>query len=573
MMDSESEQPSEQARLYTPADAMVSLLLDHSPPHGYGSNNYRTVMPESISLDDAHPFSSCKHDPLQQNYRNSFGKSFQDSRMLGTDDPLVEPPSYADVIFNPYAGGAVGNGDSREKCISSSPLPSSSSSSELLHVTVTQPQKVQEDVNSFVPGSGSYVTYQIVTRTNIPEYGGTDFSVRRRFRDVVTLGDRLAEIYRGYFIPPRPDKSIVESQVMQKQEFIEQRRIALEKYFRRLSAHPVLRKSKELRLFLQSQGKLPLAPTNDMASRMLDGALNLPRQLFGEGSTTITPQDVAQPAKGGRDLVRMFKELKQSVRNDWGGSRPAIVEEDKDFLEKKDKLEDLERQLSDASQQAEALVKAQQEMGETVGELGLALIKLGKFETEEAMLNTQRTHAADAKRVATAAVKASRFYREANAQSVKHLDQLHEYLGLMQAVHAAFTDRSNALLTVQTLMSELSSLNTKVERLVAASSKIFGGDKTRNRKEEELRQAVKTTEDARDCAIKEYERIKENNRAEIERFECEREHDFLEMLKGFVHNQVGYAEKIANVWEKVAEESNFYTRAPESPIFSSPRIA
>eukprot|EP00249_Psilotum_nudum_P019180 c27128_g2_i2 orf=202-1917(+) len=571
MMDSESEQ-SEQARLYTSVDAMESLVLDHSP-RGYASNDYRTVMPESISLDEAHPFSSPKHEALQKNYRDSFGKSFQESRMLARDDPLVEPPSYADVIFTPYAGGAVGNGDSRVTGNSSSPLSSSSSSSELLDVTVTQPQKVQENGSSFVPGSSSYVTYLIVTRTNIPEYGGAEFSVRRRFRDVVALGDRLGEIYRGYFIPPRPDKSIVESQVMQRQEFIEQRRIALEKYFRRLSAHPVLRKSKELRLFLQSQGKLPLAPTNDMASRMLDGALNLPRQLFGEGSTTITPQDVVQPAKGGRDLVRMFKELKQSVTNDWGGSRPAIVEEDKDFLEKKDKLDDLEHQLIDASQQAEALVKAQQEVGETMGELGLALIKLGKFETEEAMLNTQRAHAADAKRVATAAVKASRFCREANAQSVKHLDQLHEYLGLMQAVHAAFTDRSNALLTVQTLMSELSSLNAKVDRLVASSSKIFGGDKTRNRKEEELREAVKTTEDARDCAIKEYERIKENNRAEIERFEHEREHDFLEMLKGFVHNQVGYSEKIANVWEKVAEESNFYTRAPESPIFSSPRIA
>jgi hypothetical protein len=84
---------------------------------------------------------------------------------------------------------------------------------------------------------------------------------------------------------------------------------------------------------------------------MLDGAVKLPRQLFGEGSAMITPQEAVQPAKGGRDLLRMFKELKQSVTNEWGSTKPAIMEEDKEFLEKKEKLHDLELQLSNASQQ------------------------------------------------------------------------------------------------------------------------------------------------------------------------------------------------------------------------------
>jgi len=196
-----------------------------------------------------------------------------------------------------------------------------------------------------------YVTYLITTRTNVPEFGGSEFSVRRRFRDVVTLADRLAESYRGLFIPPRPDKSVVESQVMQKQEFVEQRRVALEKYLRRLAAHPVLKRSDELRVFLQVQGKLPLPTTTDVASRMLDGAVNLPKQLLGESSAVVAPHEVVQPAKGGRDLLRLFKELKQSMANDWGGSRPPMVEEDKDFLEKKERINDLEQQLNNASQQ------------------------------------------------------------------------------------------------------------------------------------------------------------------------------------------------------------------------------
>lgn len=66
-------------------------------------------------------------------------------------------------------------------------------------------------------------------------------------------------------------------------------------------------------------------------------------------------------------------------------------------------------------------MKAQQDMGETMGELGLAFIKLTKFENEEAVFNAQRTRASDMKNLATAAVKASRFYRELNSQTVKHL--------------------------------------------------------------------------------------------------------------------------------------------------------
>ncbi|KAK1354516.1 hypothetical protein POM88_047772 [Heracleum sosnowskyi] len=110
---------------------------------------------------------------------------------------------------------------------------------------------------------------------------------------------------------------------------------------------------------------------------------------------------------------------------------------------------------------AEVLVKSQQDMGE----LGLAFLKLMKFENQEASYNSQKARAADMKNVATATVKAStvkasRLYWELNAQTVKHLDTLHEYMGLMLGVHTAFSDRSSALLTVQTLLTELSSLHS-----------------------------------------------------------------------------------------------------------------
>lgn len=87
-------------------------------------------------------------------------------------------------------------------------------------------------------------------------------------------------------------------------------------------------------------------------------------------------------------------------------------------------------------------------------------------------------------------------------------DKLHEYLGVMLAVNGAFSDRTSALLTVQTLSSDLVSLQSRIEKLEAAASKIFGGDRSRMRKIEELKETLKVSEEAKACAVKEYECIK-----------------------------------------------------------------
>ncbi|XP_054789129.1 sorting nexin 2A-like [Prosopis cineraria] len=541
MMNHEVQQDYQDAQLHVPHDEMETLVLDE-PSNGQSPSGH--LPSESVSALD---------NPL--NLSPSSLASNQSPK--SPFNSFLDPPSYAEAIFTSFDSSSNGH-DIPDLSSRSNP-----SNSEYLYISVSDPQKEQELTNSLVPGGNTYYTYLITTRTNFPEYGGagSEFSVRRRFRDVVTLSDRLSESYRGYFIPIRPDKNTVESQVMQKQEFVEQRRLALEKYLRKLAAHPVIRTSEELRVFLEVKGKLPLSKSTDVGSRMLDGAVKLPRQLFGgEAVGAVDASEVAQPAKGGRDLLRLFKELKQSVANDWGGTKPLVVEEDKEFLERKDKLAEFEQQLSSVSQQAESLVKSQQDMGETMGELGLAFVKLTKFETEEAIFEAQRVRAADMRNVATAAVKSSRLYRELNTQTIKHLDKLHEYLGTMLAIDNAFADRSSALLTVQTLSSELVSLNSRIEKLEAASSKIFGGDKSRLRKVEELKEAIRVTENAKLCADREYERIKKNNRSELDRIEQERHNDFISMLRGFVINQAGYAEKMAVVWEKLADETSAYSK-------------
>lgn len=60
--------------------------------------------------------------------------------------------------------------------------------------------------------------------------------------NVQALADLLKLTHRGYFIPPRPEKSSVEGARMSN-EFVNLRKDALHHYLNQLAGHPVIRES------------------------------------------------------------------------------------------------------------------------------------------------------------------------------------------------------------------------------------------------------------------------------------------------------------------------------------------
>ncbi|CAA6667598.1 unnamed protein product [Spirodela intermedia] len=126
---------------------------------------------------------------------------------------------------------------------SSAQSPRSPSAKPFLSVSVTEPVKLGNGVQA-------YVSYRVITQTNLPEYQGQEKIVIRRFSDFSWLRDRLCEKYKGIFIPPLPEKSAVEK-FRFSAEFIELRRQALDIFINRIASHPELQKSEELRTFLQ----------------------------------------------------------------------------------------------------------------------------------------------------------------------------------------------------------------------------------------------------------------------------------------------------------------------------------
>eukprot|EP00879_Flechtneria_rotunda_P015770 GHRR01016492.1.p1 GENE.GHRR01016492.1~~GHRR01016492.1.p1 ORF type:complete len:382 (+),score=119.76 GHRR01016492.1:189-1334(+) len=75
------------------------------------------------------------------------------------------------------------------------------------------------------------------------------FEVRRRFSDFDVFHRLLKSHYRGYFIPPLPDKAFLESKLVGG-NFLQVRKVDLQAYTCSVANHPVLQRSEEIRIFL-----------------------------------------------------------------------------------------------------------------------------------------------------------------------------------------------------------------------------------------------------------------------------------------------------------------------------------
>ncbi|KAI9251215.1 hypothetical protein BY458DRAFT_590026 [Sporodiniella umbellata] len=104
-------------------------------------------------------------------------------------------------------------------------------------IQVIEPRKETEQQSTFI----SY----LVTSNK---------KVRRRFQDFVWLHNVLYTHFPACFVPPLPDKHRLEYVKGDRfsQDFIEKRRVSLERFIQRIARHPILGKAELFVLFLES---------------------------------------------------------------------------------------------------------------------------------------------------------------------------------------------------------------------------------------------------------------------------------------------------------------------------------
>ncbi|KPV78020.1 uncharacterized protein RHOBADRAFT_65843 [Rhodotorula graminis WP1] len=102
--------------------------------------------------------------------------------------------------------------------------------------------------------SDTFVSYLVCAKTDLPSYGSKTPSARRRYHDFVFLRDALVKDFPACVVPPLPEKHRMEYVIGDRfsPDFIERRRVDLERFLQRIGRHPKLSRTSIYQAFLES---------------------------------------------------------------------------------------------------------------------------------------------------------------------------------------------------------------------------------------------------------------------------------------------------------------------------------
>ena len=248
--------------------------------------------------------------------------------------------------------------------------PTESTEGQVLTITVSDPKKECEGMNS-------YVSYKVNTATNREEFSYGQFGVIRRYSDFAWLSDRLARDVPGAIVPPLPDKAVVGRFGA---DFVESRRRQLERFLQQTAEHEELSKSHYFQTFLQADDAGLL---NAKAEAKVQEKLNEPRR-----QTQINTGDGTLATRVGAWLEGSVASLSASMQASQTAHVPQTSEDE--ILESElAHVANLEAQTQNVSKHAQTLAKRNRDVANGLFEFGLAFTLLGQ--TEHAPLNDALT--------------------------------------------------------------------------------------------------------------------------------------------------------------------------------------
>uniref|UniRef100_A0A1I8MLZ7 PX domain-containing protein n=1 Tax=Musca domestica TaxID=7370 RepID=A0A1I8MLZ7_MUSDO len=374
-----------------------------------------------------------------------------------------------------------------------------------IEITVSEPQKVGD-------GMGSYLTYKVTTKTNIPKFKRTEFSTLRRFSDFLGIHSLLASKYikLGKIVPPAPSKNIfgttkVKISPQQNEpgngsnvEWVEQRRAALERYINRTAQHPVLRVDLDFVNFLESDQELPRA--------------------------------VNTAALSGAAVVRLFNKVGETVNK----ITYKMDENDPWFDDKITEVENLDNNLQKLHSALKSLVTTRKELANLTGMVAKSA----------AMLSTCEEHTGLSRALSSLADVEEKIEilrsEQSNSDYYIMSEFIKDYLGLFVAIKSVFHERVKVFQNWQHAQMQLSKrrenrgryeLNNRADKLEQAHQEV-----------EEWQVKVQRCQ-------QQFEEISTEIKKEMERFELNRIQDFKANIVKYLEDQMAHQQQIISYWE------------------------
>jgi sorting nexin-1/2 len=340
-------------------------------------------------------------------------------------------------------------------------------------ISVEDPQKVGDPIRA-------YIMYTVHTKTISPTFSKPSFSVLRRYSDFLWLYETLSINNPGVVVPPVPEKSPFGRF---DDQFVQQRRTALENCINKIANHPVLCKDADLKRFLESD-----TFSLDIKHRKAEMA----------------------NGRGG-----LMASIGQSITG------PRFVETDEWFDRQKAHLEVLESQLRGLVKAIEVVSKHRCELASATGEFAQTVSDLAASDLGKSVSHSLEA-LAELERKAQETESA-----QTRADQTTLLSTADEYARLVSSVRMAFSSRVRVYNAWQNADAELRRVKQAHERNRAQG-------KTAPEKTDRLRHSYSQIGEAERRVLEakqEFEHVSRLVKSEVARFELERIEDFKKSLE------------------------------------------
>ncbi|EDR13983.1 uncharacterized protein LACBIDRAFT_151832, partial [Laccaria bicolor S238N-H82] len=350
-------------------------------------------------------------------------------------------------------------------------------------ISVEDPQKVGDPIRSFT-------MYTVHTRTTSPLFQKSAFSVLRRYSDFLWLYETLSNNNPGVVVPPVPEKN---SFGRFDDQFVRQRRLALEKCIQKIANHPVLGKDADLRTFLESDSF----------------ALDIKHRKA----------EIAHERGG------LIASIGQTI------SGPRFYETDEWFDRQKAYLDSLESQLRGLVKAIELVAKQRSDLAVATGEFAQTISDLSASDVGK-QLSQVLSALADVERKAQDTQST-----QSEQDMVTLMATVDEYARLINSVRLAFSSRirmyhawknseNDLLRTKQNHEKNRAQGRIPTDRLGYSLSQIAEAE----------RRALESKH--------EYDHVSKLVKSEVARFEQERIEDFKDSLHAFLEGMISRQKEV-----------------------------
>ncbi|KAL4065858.1 Vps5 C terminal like-domain-containing protein [Scleroderma citrinum] len=358
----------------------------------------------------------------------------------------------------------------------------------LFVISVDGPQKVGDPIRSFI-------MYTVHTRTSSPLFSKSSFSVLRRYSDFLWLYETLSMNNPGVIVPPVPEKNTFGRF---DENFVQQRRLALEKCIQKMANHPVLAKDSDLRFFLESD-----TFALDMKHRKVDSAHERGGLMASIGQTLTGPR---------------FHET-----DEWFDKQRAY-------------LDGLESQLRGLVKSIDIVAKHRSELAAATKDFATAISELSASELGP-QLKQSLAALADVKNVAAEAQST-----QSQQDVVTLMSTADEYSRLVSSVRMAFNSRIRTYTSWQNADAEVRRARQMHDRAKAQ------GRLPTDRVGHTVSLVAEAERRALD-AKHEFDQCSKLIKSEMSRFEQERVEDFKNVLQAFLDGMISRQKELIGAWE------------------------